>query len=102
MRVGVNNGRPAITIEFYDIGFIVLRDQQAAVFGADDAVAIVASVLPEEFPLCVRGDDAWNCGDGDLARSRARSAKMKWGHLARRILAGSKSGVIAGIGVRLK
>ena len=102
MRIREDNGRLAIAIEFDDIGFVVLRDQQAAVFGADDAVAIVAGILPEKFPLRARGDDAGNRGDGNFARRRAGCGEMDRGHLARRILAGGKSGVIAGIGVGLK
>ena len=63
VRVRVRDGRFAVSIQLHDFAAIVLRQQQAAVIGADDAVAIVATLLPDEHPFLARGDHPGNLRD---------------------------------------
>jgi len=56
VRVRVRHGRFATFIQFHHFAAVVLRQQQTAVIGADDAVAVVAGLLPEERPLLARSD----------------------------------------------
>ena len=56
VRVRVRHGRLAVRLQLHDSAAVVLRQQQAAVIGADDAVAVVASLLPDERPFPARLD----------------------------------------------
>ena len=107
--VGVRDRRFARRVELHDLAVVVLREQQSAISGAEDAVAVVAGLLPEERPLLTRSDDAGNLrhlvfpharhrrgGTAATPAGTASSAASGRRRLARRDQRG-----IAGIGWRL-
>ena len=77
----VRHRRLAVLIELQDLAVVVLRQQQRAIIGADDAVAVVADFLPEELPLLACGDHAGNrlapCTHGRRAPARERRPRAR-------------------------
>ena len=100
-------------IELQDLAVVVLREQQRAIVGADDAVAVVADFLPEELPLLARGNHAGDrfnlvlrerLAPAPARRLHARgpSAATTAAARRRRCLAHGDQRRISGIGRRLQ
>jgi len=68
MCVAKKHGRTIARIELADLAWLFLREQQAAVRGADDAVRVVGA-LPRDRPRRSGRDDAGNGGDEDVTRA---------------------------------
>ena len=96
VRVGVDDRRLAVLIQLQDLAVVVLRQQQPAVVGADDAVAVVADLLPEELPLLAGGDHAreWRRPCSPDARRWRRRAGAAPRTAARRVRRAAGGGVL--------
>src|SRR6202023_641063 len=62
VSIGVEDLGFAVRIDFDDLALIVLREQDPSVRHADDAVTVVAALLPDELPFRATLDDAGNFG----------------------------------------
>ena len=113
MRVRIENRRLASLVELHHFAVVVLRDEQPAIIGADDAVAVVAGFLPDELPLLPCRNDARDFRHRIVPRPRRlsgtpgpaasrRSPACTPASGRRRVLARRDQGRVAGIGCGLQ
>src|SRR5262249_59142376 len=72
VRIPIGGRRLALAVQLQHDAAVVLREQQTAVVRADDAVAVVAGLLPHERPFGSGGDDPWNLRRRDIPFTRGR------------------------------
>jgi hypothetical protein len=76
MSAAQNDRKAIVLIQLADAIGLLLRKQEAAIGGTDDAIGVVGAV-PGDSPRGTSGDDARNLGDSDCSRTlRLREASL--------------------------
>ena len=76
MSAAQNDRKAIVLIQLADAVGLLLRKQEAAIGGADDAIGVVGA-LPGDPPRGTSGDDARNLGDSNSSRTlRLREAAL--------------------------
>src|SRR4029453_4855965 len=75
MSAAQNDRKAIVLIQLADAVGLLLREQEAAIGRADDAIGVVGA-LPGDLPRGTSGDDARNLGESNSSRTLGREAAL--------------------------